>query len=402
MKILVLNCGSSSIKFQFFEMTSQTVLSKGIVDKVGLKGSHLKLTKHNGEQVIFEGEIIDHKSGIEYVLGVLTSKKHGCITNLSEITAVGHRVVHGGEMFSSSVLISNEVVTQMEKCIDLAPLHNPPNLKGIEAITDLIPEVDQVGVFDTAFHHTMPDFAYMYGIPYSLYKKYGIRRYGFHGTSHRYVSQRAAEILGVDFTKQKIITCHLGNGASAAAIQNGKSVDTSMGFTPVEGLLMGTRAGDLDIGAVIYLMEKENIGLESASILFNKHSGLLGITNISSDTRDIKKAAEEGNELAQLSMKMFDYRVKKYIGSYTAAMNGCDILVFTGGVGENSASTRTGICASLDWLGYKIDEDKNNQLNGTEAVINTTDSRVKILIVPTDEELMIALDTKRIVEEKSL
>lgn len=402
MKILVLNCGSSSIKFQFFDMTSQTVLSKGIVDKVGLKGSHLKLSKQNGEQVIFEGEIIDHKSGIEYVLGVLTSKKHGCITNLCEIAAVGHRVVHGGEMFSSSVLISNEVVSEMEKCIDLAPLHNPPNLKGIEAITDLIPEVDQVGVFDTAFHHTMPDFAYMYGIPYSLYKKYGIRRYGFHGTSHRYVSQRAAEILGVDFNKQKIITCHLGNGASTAAIKNGQSVDTSMGFTPVEGLLMGTRAGDLDIGAVIYLMEKENIGLESASTLFNKHSGLLGITNISSDTRDIKKAAKGGNQLAQLAMKMFDYRVKKYIGSYTAAMNGCDMLVFTGGIGENSASTRTGVCAELDWLGFKIDENKNNQLNSTEAVISTPDSRVKILIVPTDEELMIAMDTKRIVEEKIL
>jgi acetate kinase len=400
MKILVLNCGSSSIKFQFFNMETQTVLAKGLVEKVGLNGSQLKLNKQNGEQVIFQGEIVDHKSGIEYVLGVLTSQKHGCIASLNEISAVGHRVVHGGELFSRSVLITQEVVSQMEKCIDLAPLHNPPNLKGIEAITELIPEVPQVGVFDTAFHQSMPDFAYMYGIPYALYKKYGIRRYGFHGTSHRYVSQRACEMLNIDFEAQKIITCHLGNGSSIAAIQNGKSVDTSMGFTPIEGLLMGTRAGDLDIGAVLYIMEKENIGVESASALFNKHSGLLGITNISSDLRDVLNAAQNGNQQAVLSLKMFNYRIRKYIGSYAAAMNGCDLLIFTGGIGENSKSTRLEVCNDLKWLGFEIDEGKNARLNGTESVISTANSKVKILIVPTDEELMIARDTQKITQEK--
>lgn len=401
MKVLVLNCGSSSIKFQFFNMTSKEVLAKGLVEKIGLNGSCLKLTKEDGEKVVFEGEILDHKIGIEYVLGVLTSKKHGCINELSEISAVGHRVVHGGERFNSSVYITTEVIEEMERCIDLAPLHNPPNLKGIEAITELIPEVPQVGVFDTAFHQTMPQHAYMYGIPYSLYKKYGIRRYGFHGTSHRYVSKRACEILGVDYESQKIITCHLGNGASVAAIKGGISVDTSMGFTPVEGLLMGTRAGDLDVGVVTYLMEKEKIGVESASTLLNKHSGMLGITGISSDARDIENAAfNEHNERALLALKMYDYRVRKYIGSYTAAMNGCDILVFTGGIGENGDLTRAGICEDLQWLGFEIDAEANKGMRGKEKVISTPNSRVKIMVVPTDEELMIAMDTQEIVERK--
>ncbi|MDA3815797.1 MAG: acetate kinase [Prolixibacteraceae bacterium] len=399
MKILVLNCGSSSIKFQFFNMDNHEVMAKGLVEKIGLNGSQLKLNKANGEKVIFEGEIVDHKIGIEYVLGVLTSKKHGCINELSEITAVGHRVVHGGESFSGSVLITNEIISELERCIELAPLHNPPNIKGIEAITELMPDIKQIGVFDTAFHQTMPKHAYMYGVPYSLYEKYGIRRYGFHGTSHRYVSQRACDILGVEYKSQKIITCHLGNGASVAAIDKGKSVDTSMGFTPIEGLLMGTRAGDLDIGVVLYLMEKENIGLQSASTLFNKHSGMLGITNISSDARDIEEAAEKGNEKAQLAMKMYDYRVKKYIGSYTAAMNGCDILVFTGGIGENADITREGICSELNWLGFDLDKSKNKDQRGKEAVISTDNSRVKIMVVPTDEELMIAKDTQKIVDE---
>ncbi|MCF8362253.1 MAG: acetate kinase [Prolixibacteraceae bacterium] len=399
MKILVLNCGSSSIKFQFFNMDTHEVMAKGLVEKIGLNGSQLKLNKANGEKVIFEGEIVDHKIGIEYVLGVLTSKKHGCINELSEISAVGHRVVHGGESFSGSVLITNEIIGELERCIELAPLHNPPNIKGIEAITDLMPNINQVGVFDTAFHQTMPEYAFMYGIPYSLYKKYGVRRYGFHGTSHRYVSQRACDILGVDYNSQKIITCHLGNGAPIAASDNGKSVDTSMGFTPIEGLLMGTRAGDLDIGAVLFLMEKENIGLQSASTLFNKHSGMLGVTNISSDARDIEEAAENGHEKAQLAMKMYDYRVKKYIGSYTAAMNGCDILVFTGGIGENADVTRDGICSELNWLGFDLDKTKNDGLRGEEAVISTNDSKVKIMVVPTDEELMIARDTQKIVEK---
>lgn len=401
MKVLVLNCGSSSIKFQFFNMTTKDVLAKGLVEKIGLNGSCLKLTKEDGEKVVFEGEILDHKIGIEYVLGVLTSKKHGCINELSEISAVGHRVVHGGERFNSSVYITTEVIEEMERCIDLAPLHNPPNLKGIEAITELIPEVPQVGVFDTAFHQTMPQHAYMYGIPYSLYKKYGIRRYGFHGTSHRYVSKRACEILGVDYESQKIITCHLGNGASVAAIKGGISVDTSMGFTPVEGLLMGTRAGDLDVGVVTYLMEKEKIGVESASTLLNKHSGMLGITGISSDARDIEHAAfKENNERALLALKMYDYRVRKYIGSYTAAMNGCDILVFTGGIGENGDLTRAGICEDLQWLGFEIDAETNKGMRGKEKVISTPNSRVKIMVVPTDEELMIAMDTQEIVERK--
>ena len=399
MKILVLNCGSSSIKFQFFNMDNHEVMAKGLVEKIGLNGSQLKLNKANGEKVIFEGEIVDHKIGIEYVLGVLTSKKHGCINELSEISAVGHRVVHGGESFHGSVLITDEIISELERCIDLAPLHNPPNIKGIEAITELMPDIKQVGVFDTAFHQTMPEHAFMYGIPYSLYEKYGVRRYGFHGTSHRYVSQRACDILGVEYEKKKIITCHLGNGASVAAINQGKSVDTSMGFTPIEGLLMGTRAGDLDIGAVLYLMEKENIGTQSASTLFNKHSGMLGVTNISSDARDIEEAAESGHDKAKLAMKMYDYRVKKYIGSYTAAMNGCDILVFTGGIGENADITREGICSNLDWLGFDIDDSKNNGLRGKEAVISTDDSKVKIMVVPTDEELMIARDTEVIVSK---
>lgn len=381
-------------------MTNQTVLAKGLVDKIGLNGSQLILTKQDGQVVVFQGEIVDHKIGIEYVLGVLTSEKHGCIKNLSEISAVGHRVVHGGEAFSSSVLIDDEVIAEMEKCIELAPLHNPPNLKGIEAISDLIPEMDQVGVFDTAFHQTMPEYSYMYAIPYSLYKKYGVRRYGFHGTSHRYVSERACEIEGSEFCNKKIISCHLGNGASVAAIQNGQSMDTSMGLTPLEGLIMGTRAGDLDIGAALFLMEKENIGVESASDLFNKHSGMLGITSISSDLREIHKAAHEGNEMAQLAMKMFDYRVKKYIGAYTAAMNGCDYLIFTGGIGENAAITREGICKELSWLGFDIDKETNNKTHGKEAVISTPDSKVKIMVIPTNEELMIALDTLKIIEKK--
>lgn len=399
MKILVLNCGSSSIKFQLFNMTDHSVLAKGTVEKIGLNGSCLKLAKPNGDKVVFEGEILDHKIGIEYVIGVLTSKKHGSVTSMNEISAVGHRVVHGGELFNKSVIIDDKVIKQMFDCIDLAPLHNPPNLKGIEAITELLPEIKQVAVFDTAFHQTMPGHAFMYGIPHSLYQKYGIRRYGFHGTSHRYVSARACKILGKNLVSSKIITCHLGNGASVAAIKYGKSVDTSMGFTPVEGLIMGTRAGDLDIGVVTYLMEKERLGVETAMTLFNKHSGMIGLTGISSDFRDLKKAADSGNELSQMALKMFDYRVKKYIGAYTAAMNGCDILVMTGGIGENNAYTRKGICSELEWLGFEIDEDINNETAAEEKIISTKNSKVKILVVPTDEELMIAEDTLALVEK---
>ena len=375
-------------------MTEKKVMSKGVVEKVGLNGSCLILTKENGDKVIFEGEILDHKIGIEYTLGVLSSETHGCVKSLNEISAVGHRVVHGGEKFNRSVLINDEVIAQMEECIDIAPLHNPPNLKGIEAIKELIPSMKQVGVFDTAFHQTMPKHAYMYGIPYSLYQKYGIRRYGFHGTSHRYVSRRACQLAGLDCKSTKVITCHLGNGASVAAILNGISVDTSMGFTPVEGLLMGTRAGDLDIGVVTYLMDKERLAVDTASTLFNKHSGMLGLTGISSDFRDIRKAAtDDHNELAQMALEMYDYRVKKYIGAYTAAMNGCDVLIFTGGIGENAAETREGICTGLDWLGFEIDHEKNMNVRGTEATISKDGSRVKIMVIPTNEELMIAEDT---------
>jgi acetate kinase len=401
MKILVINCGSSSIKYQFYSLDDNRILAKGIVEKIGMKGSFLKHEKESGQKVMFKGEILDHNIGIEYILGVLSSAKHGCINNLDEINAVGHRVVHGGEQFKESVLITEEVIQVLEKFIELAPLHNPPNLKGIYALKSLVPGIPQVAVFDTAFHHTMPMHAFMYAIPYALYKKYAIRRYGFHGTSHRYVSNRACEILNIDPKHAKVITCHLGNGASACAVKNGVSVDTSMGFTPVEGLIMGTRAGDIDMGAVTYIMDKERIGTKTATTLFNKHSGLLGITGISSDFREIREAAEEkGDERARLAIKMFDYRIRKYIGAYAAAMGGVDVLVFTGGIGENSAITRSGICEDLAFLGIEIDEEINRTTRGEESLISKKDSRVKIMVLPTNEELMIAIDTQNIVTGK--
>lgn len=401
MKILVLNCGSSSIKYQLFNMDSNnwSVMAKGGVEKVGLKGSFLKHEKENGEKVLLEGEIMDHATGIDYILGVMTSERHGCIKSLEEIDAVGHRVVHGGETFNSSVFITDEVITKMKDCIELAPLHNPPNLKGIFAISSLLPHVPQVGVFDTAFHQTMPKHAYMYAIPNSLYKKYGVRRYGFHGTSHRYVSKRAAEILNEDYANLRIISCHLGNGASIAAIMGGKSIDTSMGFTPLEGLMMGTRSGDLDVGAVTYIMEKEMIGTKSASVLFNKHSGMLGVTGISSDMREIESAIEKGDELAKIGMEMYTYRVKKYLGSYAAAMGGVDVVIFTGGVGENGDDTRASICQGLEFIGVEVDPAKNKKLRSKEAVISKDGAKVKVMVVPTNEELVIAQDTMQIVEE---
>ncbi len=401
MKILVLNCGSSSIKYQLFNMDGEdhSVLAKGGIEKIGLKGSFLKHEKESGEKVLLEGEILDHQTGIDYILGVLSSAKHGCIKNLEEIDAVGHRVVHGGETFNSSVFITNEVVEKMNECIELAPLHNPPNLSGISAIESLLPSVPQVGVFDTAFHQTMPKHAYMYAIPYSLYQKYGIRRYGFHGTSHKYVSARACEILGEEYKDKKIISCHLGNGASIAAIKNGVSVDTSMGFTPVEGLMMGTRAGDLDIGAATFIMDKEMIGTKSASILFNKQSGLMGITGISSDMRDLLAAKKENNPMAILGMEMYSYRIKKYVGSYAAAMGGVDIITFTGGIGEFAHYIRKDVCEELEFMGVEINEEANEKALGKESVISKDNSKVTVMVVPTDEELMIAEDTKRIVEE---
>lgn len=403
MKILVINCGSSSIKYQLISLDTNTVLAKGIVEKIGMKGSFLKHEKESGEKVLFKGEILDHKIGIEYILGVLSSEKHGCIENLNEINAVGHRVVHGGEKFSQSVLITDEVIEVLEDFVELAPLHNPPNLKGIYALKSLIPGIPQVAVFDTAFHHTMPQHAFMYAIPYALYKKYAIRRYGFHGTSHRYVSERACKLLNIDPHDSKIITCHLGNGASACAVKNGESIDTSMGFTPVEGLIMGTRSGDIDMGAVSYIMDKERIGTKTASTLFNRHSGLLGITGISSDFREIRQAADERqDERALLAIKMFDYRIKKYIGAYAAAMGGLDVLVFTGGIAENSAITRSGICKDLSFLGIEIDENLNKMVKGQDQVISREGARVKIIVVPTNEELMIAIDTNNIVSQKKV
>jgi acetate kinase len=398
MKILVLNCGSSSIKYKLLDMEAKSILAQGGVEKIGLTGSFLKLTLPNGDKVILEGEILEHQTGIEYILGVITSDKYGCIKSLSEIDAVGHRVVHGGEKFNSSVLITDEVIQKIIECIDLAPLHNPPNLEGIYAVRELMPDVPQVGVFDTAFHQTMPDYAYMYGLPYSLYEKYAIRRYGFHGTSHRYVSKRVCEFLNVPYEKQRIITCHIGNGASIAAIKNGVSVDTSMGMTPVEGLLMGTRSGDVDAGVLTYIMEKENVGAQAISTIVNKYSGVLGASGISSDMREIETAIKEGNEKASLALQMYNYRIKKYIGAYAAALEGVDIIVFTGGVGENQIGTRKVTCEGLEFMGIEID-DEANKTRGEEAVISAAGSKVKVVVIPTDEEYMIALDTMHLLNK---
>lgn len=396
MKIIVLNCGSSSIKYQLFDMPARVVLAKGIVDKIGLKGAAIKHKRNDGLEAKLEGDILDHQSGIEYLLGVLISKKYGSIERLDEITAVGHRVVHAGEKFSGSVMITDEVIEALEECVDLAPLHNPPNLKGIYAMKDLLPDVLQVGVFDTAFHQTMPPRAYLYGLPYALYEKYKIRRYGFHGTSHKYVSNRACEILGADIHTLRIITCHLGNGASLAAIDRGRSVDTSMGMTPLEGLVMGTRCGDLDVGALLYIADKEETSIQYTSTLVNKFSGMLGISGISSDMRDIEIAAEQGNERARLAMEIYQYRVRKYIGAYAAAMGGVDLIIFTGGIGENDTITRTKSLEGLEFMGVNIDTEKSMSIRGKEVVISQPDSKVKVMVIPTDEEFMIARDTYEI------
>lgn len=377
-------------------MESRQVLAQGGIEKIGLKGSFLKLTLPDETKVILEGEILEHRAGIEYILGVMLSEKYGCIKSLSEIDAVGHRVVHGGEKFNSSVLITDEVINMVVQCIDLAPLHNPPNLKGIYAIKELMPETPQVAVFDTAFHQTMPNYAYMYAVPYSLYEKYGIRRYGFHGTSHRYVSKRVCEILDVPYETQRIITAHIGNGGSITAIKGGKSIDTSMGMTPVEGLIMGTRSGDIDPGAVSYIMEKEHMSAKGISTLLNKFSGMLGITGISSDMREIESAVGANDKRAVLAMEMYNYRIKKYIGAYAAAMGGMDVLVFTGGVGENQHSTRKAVCENMEYLGIELDDDLNRKTRSTETVISKPSSKVKVVVVPTDEELTIARDTKEI------
>ncbi|MEN6589253.1 MAG: acetate kinase [Proteiniphilum sp.] len=398
MKILVLNCGSSSIKYKLFEMESKEVVAQGGIEKIGMKGSFLKFTLPDGQKVMLEGEILEHRAGIEYILGVMLSEKYGCIKSLNEIDAVGHRVVHGGERFNSSVLITDEVIEILNDCIELAPLHNPPNLKGIYAIQELMPDTPQVGVFDTAFHQTMPDYAYTYGIPYVLYEKYGIRRYGFHGTSHRYVSKRACDFLGVPYEEQRIITAHIGNGCSVTAIKGGRSIDTSMGMTPVEGLIMGTRSGDVDPGVISYIMEKEHMGTKGISTLLNKFSGILGISGISSDMREIQTGIDNGDKRAMLAMNTYNYRIKKYIGSYAAALGGVDILVFTGGVGENQAVTRSEVCKNMEFMGIDLDEELNASVRAKEVIISKPSSKVKVLIIPTDEELTIAKDTVEILQ----
>ncbi|HOB35225.1 MAG TPA: acetate kinase [Bacillota bacterium] len=395
MKVLVINCGSSSLKYQLFNMETESVLAKGLVERIGLDGSALIHTVTGKEKVRLERDLDNHKQAIALVLEALTDPEHGVISSFADIDAIGHRVVHGGETFSGSVKIDREVMAALRSNIDLAPLHNPPNIMGIEACTEILPNAVQVGVFDTAFHQTMPDYAFIYGLPYELYKKHGIRRYGFHGTSHQYVAQRAASLCGKSLDEVKIITCHLGNGASITAVDRGKSVDTSMGFTPLEGLIMGTRSGDIDPAIPFYLMKQLNMSYDEVNDLLNKRSGVLGISGVSSDFRDIEEAADRGDQRAQLALRAFCYRVIKYIGAYAAAMNGVDIIAFTAGLGENSPPARAEICKSLTFLGAEIDEQKNN-IRGKEADISADTSRVRILLIPTNEELMIARETKAI------
>ena len=398
MKVLVINCGSSSLKYQVFDMNNEDVLAKGLVERIGLDGAELIHQPIKKEKHRIKTEINNHEKAIELVLKVLVDKEHGILQSLEEIKSVGHRVVHGGEDFSGSVLINDAVLQALIDNISLAPLHNPPNIMGIEACKKLMPGVPQVGVFDTAFHQTLPKHSYLYGIPYEYYEKYRIRKYGFHGTSHKYVSQRAAALLRTPIERLKLITCHLGNGASLAAIQGGKSVETSMGFTPLEGLMMGTRSGDIDPAIVSFLMEKEGWSLEEATGFLNKRSGVLGLSGVSSDFRDLENAADEGNDRAQLALDRFAHVVKKYIGSYIAVMNGVDALIFTAGLGENSSAMREKICENLEALGIVLDKDKNFT-RGVEAEVSTNDSKVKVLVIPTNEELMIARDTYEIVKK---
>ncbi len=394
MKVLVLNSGSSSVKYQFIDTDNRVALAKGLVDRIGMSGAVLTHTRQDGDSVRIVGEILDHTIAIEYVLAVLLSKNHGVIEDKDDIEAVGHRVVHGGEDFSGSVLITDEINKVLQDNVELAPLHNPPNIKGIQAVTRLLPDTPQCGVFDTAFHVKMPPHAYLYGIPYELYKRYKIRRYGFHGTSHRFVSERAAEILGKDYKSLKIVTAHLGNGCSMAAVDRGHSIDTTMGFTPLEGLLMGTRAGDMDASIILYVMAKEGLSLSEAGTLLNKHSGMIGISGESSDMREIEKAMIEGNKRAKVAFDIFCYRVRKYIGAYACAMGGLDAVVFTGGIGENSPLVRDAVCKDLSFLGIELDEKKNQN---KEIDLSTPNAKVKVLRIPTNEELVIALDTAEIV-----
>lgn len=397
MKILVLNCGSSSVKYKLIDTGNDTVMAEGGVEKIGLPDGFLKYKLADGSKAIRELGLVDHKGAVKAVLDILTDPEVGCIKSYSEIGAVGHRVVHGGEKFSQSVLLTDEVLQQIKDCYDLAPLHNPANVTGIEAVEEILPGVRQVGVFDTAFHQTMPAKSFMYALPYKYYKEDGIRRYGFHGTSHRYVSQRVCEILGVDISDEKIITCHVGNGGSITAVLYGKSVDTSMGLTPVEGLMMGTRVGDIDPGALTYLMKKHNLSADDLQKIINKESGVLGVTELSSDMREIEAADKAGDPRAHLALEMYEQRITKYIGAYAAEMGGVDIIVFTGGVGENQTGLRGNVCRPLGFMGVELDEQLNMATRGTETVISVPSSKVKVVVVPTDEEMMIARDTRDIV-----
>ena len=399
MKVLVLNCGSSSIKYKLYNMDDESVLAQGGVERIGIDNAFIKVKLPNGEKKQIMADLPTHKEGVALVFQCLLDPEFGAIKSLDEIDAVGHRIVQGGDKFNKSVILTKQVEEGIEVLCDLAPVHNAGHLKGIRAVDALMPTTPQVCVFDNAFHSTMPDYAYLYAVPYELYEKYHVRRYGFHGTSHRYVSKRVCEILGLEVNNSKIITCHIGNGASVAAVLNGKVIDTSMGLTPLAGLMMGTRCGDIDPSAVTYLMEKLGKKPQEMADYLNKKSGVVGITGISSDMRDIENAASEGNERAQLALKMYDYRIKKYIGAYAAALGGVDAIVFTAGVGENQTGTREKACEGLEFLGINIDVAKNATIRGEEAIISTPESKVKVVVVPTDEEIVIARDTKELVEK---
>ncbi len=397
MNILVLNCGSSSVKYKLIEIKANKVLAEGGIEKIGLPDAFIKF-KFGNEKIQQDLDINDHVGAIKSILDNLTSKEYGCIKDFKEIDAVGHRVVHGGEKFNKSVLINDEVIAKIKECYGIAPLHNPVNMAGIDAINEVLPEVPQVGVFDTAFHQTMPAKSYMYALPYKYYAEDGVRRYGFHGTSHRYVSQRVCEFLGVEPKGKKIITCHVGNGGSITAVKDGKSIDTSMGLTPTEGLMMGTRCGDVDPGALIFLMDKHNLSSKDMLNMVNKESGLTGVSGVSSDMREITAAAKQGNEKAILSLEMYEQRITKYVGAFAAEMGGVDIIVFTGGVGEHQSSTRANVCKPLRFMGVEIDDAANDANNGDEGIISTPNSAVKVVVIPTDEEYMIAKDTEAIIE----
>jgi len=397
MKVLVINAGSSSLKYQLIDMTNETVLAKGLCDRIGIENSFIKQSKGDEEAVVISKVLKNHKDAIEAVISALTDEKIGVIKSMSEISAVGHRIVHGGEKFNSSAIINENVMEAVRECIDIAPLHNPPNIIGIEACQQIMPGIPMVGVFDTTFHSSMPDYAYLYAIPYELYQKYGIRKYGFHGTSHKYVSERAAELLGKPLSELKIITCHLGNGSSICAVDKGKSIDTSMGFTPLQGLAMGTRSGTIDPEVVTFLMEKEDLTVKGVSNLLNKKSGVLGVSGVSSDFRDLHAAADEGNKRAELALEIFAYGVKKFIGEYIAVMNGVDAIVFTAGIGENNSVIRSQVLKDMDFLGIKIDADKN-KVRGQEIDVSTPDATVRTLVIPTNEELAIARETLRLLK----